>query len=127
MPLASKDTQEYASRPERIDALVPYLTSRRRFCEFETESMARCPRAVRHPVRMDDGSVRIITGYRVHHNTVRGPTKGGIRYHQDVTLDEVRALAMWMTWKCAVVNIPYGGAGSWIPTRFYMAIQCRRW
>jgi glutamate dehydrogenase (NAD(P)+) len=58
---------------------------------------------------MDDGSVRVFTGYRVHHNIVRGPAKGGIRYHQDVNLDEVKALAMWMTWKCAVVGIPYGG------------------
>ena len=62
------------------------------------------------PIEMDNGSVRVFTGYRVHHNTARGPTKGGIRYHPDVTLDEVRALAMWMTWKCAVVGIPYGGA-----------------
>jgi glutamate dehydrogenase (NAD(P)+) len=54
--------------------------------------------------------VRIFTGYRVHHNTALGPTKGGIRYHPSVTLDEIRALAMWMTWKCAVVGIPYGGA-----------------
>src|SRR6187397_339086 len=61
------------------------------------------------PVKMDDGSVRVFTGYRVQHNLGRGPAKGGIRYHQDVTLDEVRALAMWMTWKCAVVGIPYGG------------------
>lgn len=65
---------------------------------------------VNFPVKMDDGSVRIFTGYRVHHNTVLGPSKGGIRYHPDVTLDEVRALAMWMTWKCATVGIPYGGA-----------------
>jgi glutamate dehydrogenase (NAD(P)+) len=64
---------------------------------------------VNFPVTMDDGSVRVFTGYRVQHNLSRGPAKGGIRYHQDVTLDEVRALAMWMTWKCAVVNIPYGG------------------
>ena len=62
------------------------------------------------PVRMDDGSVRVFTGYRVHHNTSRGPSKGGIRYHMTVTLEEVKALAMWMTWKCAVVGIPYGGA-----------------
>jgi len=62
------------------------------------------------PVRMDDGSVRVFTGFRVHHNTSRGPSKGGIRYHPMVTLDEVKALAMWMTWKCAVVGIPYGGA-----------------
>lgn len=62
------------------------------------------------PVRLDDGSVEVFTGYRVHHNTSRGPAKGGIRYHPDVTLDEVTALAMWMTWKCAVVDIPFGGA-----------------
>ncbi len=65
---------------------------------------------VNFPVTMDDGSVQVFTGHRVQHNVSRGPGKGGIRYHQDVTLDEVRALAMWMTWKCAVVNIPYGGA-----------------
>ncbi len=62
------------------------------------------------PVEMDDGSVEVFTGYRVQHNTVPGPTKGGIRYHQSVTLSEVKALAMWMTWKCAVVGLPYGGA-----------------
>ncbi len=65
---------------------------------------------VNFPVKMDDGSIRIFTGYRVHHSTVLGPSKGGIRYHQDVSLNEVRALAMWMTWKCALVNLPYGGA-----------------
>ena len=65
---------------------------------------------VNFPVTMDDGSVSVFTGHRVQHNVSRGPGKGGIRYHQDVSLDEVRALAMWMTWKCAVVNIPYGGA-----------------
>jgi len=59
---------------------------------------------------MDDGSLRMFTGYRVHYNNVLGPTKGGIRFHPDVTLDEVRALAMWMTWKCSLMNIPYGGA-----------------
>lgn len=75
--------------------------------------MLRLPKrelTVNFPVYMDDGSVRMFTGYRVHHSTVRGPTKGGIRYHPDVTLDEVRALAMWMTWKCAVVELPFGGA-----------------
>jgi glutamate dehydrogenase (NAD(P)+) len=64
---------------------------------------------VHFPVHMDDGSVQVFTGYRVQHNLGRGPAKGGIRYHQDVSLDEVKALAMWMTWKCAVVGIPYGG------------------
>src|SRR5438874_3776019 len=62
------------------------------------------------PVQLDDGSVRVFTGYRVQHNINRGPAKGGIRYHPDVSLNEVKALAMWMTWKCAVVNIPFGGA-----------------
>jgi len=61
------------------------------------------------PVQMDDGSFRVFTGYRVQHSIVRGPAKGGIRYHPDVTLEEVSALAAWMTWKCAVVNIPFGG------------------
>ena len=65
---------------------------------------------VNFPVKMDDGSVRIFTGFRVHHNTVLGPTKGGIRYHPGVTLNDVRALAMWMTWKCSVVGLPFGGA-----------------
>src|ERR1051325_2527392 len=64
---------------------------------------------VHFPVKMDDGNVQVFTGYRVQHNLGRGPAKGGIRYHQGVTLDEVKALAMWMTWKCAVVGIPYGG------------------
>ncbi len=62
------------------------------------------------PVKMDDGDIDIFKGYRVQHNTNRGPAKGGIRYHQDVTLDEIKALAMLMTWKCSLVNIPFGGA-----------------
>lgn len=65
---------------------------------------------VNFPVVLDDGSVQVFTGHRVQHNRNPGPTKGGIRYHPDVTLDEVRALAMFMTWKCAVVGLPYGGA-----------------
>jgi glutamate dehydrogenase (NAD(P)+) len=62
------------------------------------------------PVGMDDGSIEVFTGYRVQHSMARGPGKGGVRYSPDVSLDEVRALASWMTWKCAVVNIPFGGA-----------------
>jgi len=65
---------------------------------------------VNFPVKMDDGGIEVFTGHRVQHNMARGPGKGGIRYHQDVTIDEVKALAMWMTWKCAVTGIPYGGA-----------------
>ncbi len=76
-------------------------------------AVMRLPRleyTVNFPVQMDDHSVRIFTGHRVQHSTARGPAKGGIRYHPAVTLDEEKALAMWMTWKCAVVNLPYGGA-----------------
>ncbi len=62
------------------------------------------------PIQMDNGKIKVFTGFRVQHNVTRGPAKGGIRYHPSVTLDEIKALAMLMTWKCAVVNIPYGGA-----------------
>ena len=65
---------------------------------------------VHFPVRLDSGQIKIFTGYRVQHNIARGPAKGGIRYHPQVSLDDVRALAMWMTWKCAVARLPYGGA-----------------
>ena len=73
--------------------------------------LGHCKRelTVNFPVKMDDGSVKVFTGHRVQHNLARGPAKGGIRYATTVTLDEVKALAMWMTWKCAVVGIPYGG------------------
>ena len=74
--------------------------------------LERCKKAVvvAIPTRMDDGSIEVFEGYRVQHNIARGPSKGGIRYHPDVTLDEVRALSMWMTWKCALTGIPFGGA-----------------
>ncbi len=65
---------------------------------------------VHFPVRMDDDRIKVFTGYRVQHNLARGPAKGGIRYHPSVNLDEMRALSMWMTWKCALINVPYGGA-----------------
>ncbi|MBM4237857.1 MAG: Glu/Leu/Phe/Val dehydrogenase [Euryarchaeota archaeon] len=72
--------------------------------------MPRRELTVNFPIRMDDGSIRVFTGFRVQHSHARGPCKGGIRYHPNVTLDEVKALAMWMTWKCAVMGLPYGGA-----------------
>ena len=76
------------------------------------EILSRCQRefTVNFPVQMDDGSTRVFTGYRIHHNEARGPVKGGLRYAPSVSIDEVRALAMWMTWKCAIANLPYGGA-----------------
>lgn len=84
------------------------------FLELE-ESMRNVLRSAKRqlivsiPVRMDGGETKVFEGYRVQHNIARGPAKGGIRYHPNVTLDEVKALASWMTWKCATVNIPYGG------------------
>ncbi len=74
--------------------------------------LSHCQRelTVHFPVEMDDGSVQVFAGHRVQHNSGPGPTKGGIRYHQNVNLSEVKALAMWMTWKCAVVGLPFGGA-----------------
>lgn len=98
----------YEEAVKQFDQAAAYLD-----IKAGIKDMLRVPKrelTVNFPVKMDDGSVKIFTGYRVHHSTARGPTKGGIRYHPDVTLDEVRALAMWMTWKCAVVGIPYGGA-----------------
>jgi glutamate dehydrogenase (NAD(P)+) len=98
----------YTVALQQFDKAIRYLSLQADIAEY-----LRAPQReliVNFPVKMDDSSVRVFTGYRVHHNTALGPTKGGIRYHPDVTLDEVRALAMWMTWKCAVVGIPYGGA-----------------
>jgi len=77
--------------------------------EYETLKHPERELRVSVPVRMDDGSVRVFEGYRVQHSTVRGPAKGGIRFHHEINDDEVRALAAWMTFKCAVVGIPYGG------------------
>ncbi len=80
------------------------------------------------PLRRDDGHVEVLRGYRVQHNFSRGPAKGGIRYHPDTDIDEVRALAMWMTWKCAIVGIPYGGAkgGLTIDPRLYSQTELER-
>src|SRR6476660_1644760 len=74
--------------------------------------LQECKKAVEVsiPTSLDDGDVRAFTGYRVTDNIARGPSKGGIRYHPDVTLDEVKSLAMWMTWKCALMGLPFGGA-----------------
>ena len=81
--------------------------------DHDLRTILRVPQreyTVRFPVKLDDGSVRVFVGYRVQHNVSRGPAKGGLRYHPATDLDDVRALAMWMTWKCALVDVPFGGA-----------------
>src|SRR6478672_3598673 len=80
------------------------------------------------PLRRDDGEIELFLGHRVQHNFSRGPAKGGLRYAPDVTLDEVRALAMWMTWKCALLDVPYGGAkgGVRIDPRGYSTAELER-
>ena len=98
----------YAAALQQFDKAVQYID-----LPAGVANYLRLPKrelSVNFPVEMDDGSVRMFTGYRVHHNTALGPTKGGIRYHPTVSLDETRALAMWMTWKSALLEIPYGGA-----------------
>ncbi len=77
---------------------------------YETLATPKRMLTVAVPLRRDDGSITVLQGYRVQHSVARGPAKGGVRYHPSTDLDEVRALAMWMTWKCALMNIPYGGA-----------------
>jgi glutamate dehydrogenase (NAD(P)+) len=107
--------------PVTAENLNPYEFALRQFeraadqlgLDAGTRAVLRNPKRqliVSVPVKMDSGSIRVFQGYRVQHSIARGPSKGGIRYHPGVTLDEVKALAMWMTWKCAVVNIPFGGA-----------------
>ncbi len=98
----------YEVAVQQFDKAAAYLSLKQGIKDM----LRKCKRelTVNFPVKMDDGSVKMFTGFRVHHNTARGPTKGGIRYHPDSNIDEVRALAMWMTWKCATVGIPYGGA-----------------
>ncbi len=114
-----------AIHPVRIDtvrrapnALESALAQFDRAADFldlapDSRDILRLPKrewTVNFPVTMDDGNTRVFTGYRVQHNMARGPAKGGIRFHPATDLDEVRALAMWMTWKCALANVPFGGA-----------------
>ncbi|MEO0757239.1 MAG: Glu/Leu/Phe/Val dehydrogenase [Cyanobacteria bacterium J06648_16] len=92
----------------RLDRALKYVT-----VSADATERLRRPKAsltVSVPVRMDDGSLQVFEGYRVHYDNTRGPTKGGIRYHPDVTLDEVQSLAFWMTFKCAALGLPFGGA-----------------
>jgi glutamate dehydrogenase (NAD(P)+) len=98
----------YAAALAQFDAAADHLS-----LDAELRAVLRAPHreyVARFPVKLDDGSVEVFTGYRVQHNTARGPAKGGLRFHPQTDLDDVRALAMWMTWKCALVNVPFGGA-----------------
>jgi glutamate dehydrogenase (NAD(P)+) len=107
-PTAQLKSSVYADALEQYNRAVQHLNLSESLVNF-----MRYPRrefTVNFPVRRDDGTIEMFTGYRVHHSTVLGPSKGGIRYSLAVDLDEVRALAMWMTWKCALVGLPYGGA-----------------
>jgi glutamate dehydrogenase (NAD(P)+) len=97
----------------------------------DSRDILRLPKrewTVNFPVNMDDGRTRVFTGYRVQHNMARGPAKGGIRFHPGTDLDEVRALAMWMTWKCALANVPFGGAkgGVTVDPRLLSANELQR-
>src|SRR6266567_4154571 len=108
MAVELRSQSAFAIAQRRFDAAADVLGlsdgTRRLLREVKREL------TVHFPVRHDDGSVRVYTGYRVQHNINRGPAKGGIRYSPEVSLDLIKALAMLMTWKCAVVGIPYGGA-----------------
>lgn len=107
-PETAQRTSAYAVAQSQLKVVAEVMNLEEHYYEY-----LRVPQrelVVHFPVRMDDGNMRMFTGFRVHHNTTKGPTKGGIRYHPDVTLDECRALAMWMSWKCALMNLPYGGA-----------------
>jgi glutamate dehydrogenase (NAD(P)+) len=107
-PQVDKETNPWESQRARFDLAAQKLN-----LDEGLWRVLRYPNreiTVHIPVQMDDGRLEVFTGFRVQHSIARGPAKGGVRYAPDVTLDEVRALASWMTWKCAVVNIPFGGA-----------------
>jgi glutamate dehydrogenase (NAD(P)+) len=108
-PMRNHDHENpYENALAQFDKAASYLKLKR-----GVVNMLRYPKrelSVTFPVEMDNGEIRLFRGYRVHHSAVLGPTKGGIRYANNVRLDEVRALAMWMTWKCALMNLPFGGA-----------------
>ena len=108
MTSGTEDTNPYQSALRQLENVARVLN-----LDDSIHGVLQKPKrelTVHFPVSMDGGGTRMFTGYRVQHNTSRGPAKGGLRFHPETDLDEVRALAMWMTWKCALVNIPFGGA-----------------
>jgi glutamate dehydrogenase (NAD(P)+) len=107
IPSSEKETNPWASAEARFDEAAELLGLDEGLRKILRTAALELKVSV--PVVLDDGRYEVFTGYRVQHSIVRGPSKGGIRFAPDVTLDEVRALAAWMTWKCAVVNIPFGG------------------
>ena len=107
-PAESAGVRALAAALEQFDAAADHLA-----LEPGLRAVLRVPKrelTVRFPVRLDDGTVEVFQGYRVQHNVARGPAKGGLRFHPDTDINDVRALAMWMTWKCALVGVPFGGA-----------------
>jgi glutamate dehydrogenase (NAD(P)+) len=105
---SSKEFNSFQIAQAQFDKVADYLG-----LDQPTKDLLRYPLREYQfaiPVRMDDGTARVFRGFRVQHNDARGPGKGGIRFHPQETIDTVRALSMWMTWKCAVVDIPLGGA-----------------
>ena len=108
MKVGSEKINPFETAKKQVDIASKYLNLEPGFVEKLKNTKREL--IVHFPVKMDNGLVKVFTGYRVQHDVSRGPAKGGLRYHPDVDLDEVRALAMWMTWKSAVVNIPFGGA-----------------
>lgn len=107
-PAQSAGGRALAAALEQFDAAADHLA-----LEPGLRAVLRVPKrelTVRFPVRLDDGTVEVFQGYRVQHNVARGPAKGGLRFHPDTDINDVRALAMWMTWKCALVGVPFGGA-----------------
>jgi glutamate dehydrogenase (NAD(P)+) len=107
-PQLEEETNPWTSAAIRFDEAAARLRLDDGMCKVLKSANKEI--TVHIPVQLDDGRIEVFTGYRVQHSIARGPGKGGVRYAPDVTLDEVRALAAWMTWKCAVVNIPFGGA-----------------
>lgn len=108
-PTAQEDLNPFHVARRQFDRAMPYLAGLKKGLIDHLKTPARTV-SLSFPIEMDDGSVQTFVGHRVLHSRVRGPGKGGIRFHPDVTVDEVRALATWMTWKCALIDVPFGGA-----------------